>query len=89
MVFESLALYCIVHVYVVNCRTLRLMGTLGQDEVVLGTYADKVKDDCCDSKSAHVILAHIDVVMCNCEALEIYTCLSMLETQIIFFYRVP
>lgn len=40
VVYESVAIHCIARVYIVNCRTLRLMGAVGQDEVVLGTYAD-------------------------------------------------
>lgn len=38
------------------------------------------KGDCYAFKSSDVILAHIDVVICNGEALVIYTCLSGLET---------
>lgn len=38
MMYESLAIYCLVHVDIVNCSSLRLMGASGQDELVLGTY---------------------------------------------------
>lgn len=40
----------------------------------------RAKGDCYASKSSDVILAHTDVIICNCEALGIYICLCVSET---------
>lgn len=43
---------------------------------------------CYASKSSDVILAHTDVI-CNCEALDIYTGLSVLDTLVNFSVGYP
>lgn len=70
VVCETLAIYCIACIYIVNYRYLKLIDASGQSEVVLGTNEDYFihqgsKVDWCALKSSDVILPHTNVIICN------------------------